>query len=91
MGIKTSIRSPRVNTQESMAEKLFREERDYRSDRLVERWSNVAEIGRGIKNMPTKTARNLAILLENQARAMSKMTEAQLSSAFYGYKRSVSL
>lgn len=34
MGIKTSIRNPRVNTRESMAEKLFREERDYRSDRL---------------------------------------------------------
>ena len=46
--------------------------------KCVEKWSGVAEIGRGIKNMPTKTARNLAILLENQARAMSRMSEAQL-------------
>lgn len=35
--------------------------------------------------MESSTARNLAVLLENQTRAMSRMTEAQLSSTFGGY------
>ena len=35
--------------------------------------------------MESSTARNLAVLLENQTRAMSRMTEAQLSSTFNGY------
>ena len=67
------------------AEKLYREERAYRADRLVEKWSRVPELGKGLKNMSEQTARNTAILLENQARAMSRMTEAQLSSNFYGF------
>lgn len=35
--------------------------------------------------MSTGKARNLAILLENQARYMSKMNEAVLASQFNGY------
>lgn len=35
--------------------------------------------------MNATKARNLAILLENQTRAMSRMSEAQLASAFSGY------
>lgn len=65
-------------------EKLYREERDYRTDRLVEKWQRVPELGKGLKNMDEATARNTAVLLENQARIMSRMTEAQLSSNFYG-------
>lgn len=88
MGIKTRIRNtqPTKDTQKdvlSFEESLF-DERDYRADRLVEKWSKVPEIGKGIKNMPVNTARNLAILLENQARSMRKMNEAQMSSNFYG-------
>lgn len=75
----------RANTN-ALTEKLFREEKNYRSDRLVEKWSNVAEVGKGIKNMDVNKARNLAILLENQTRAMSRMSEAQLSSAFGDFK-----
>lgn len=70
---------------EPMTEKFAREERDYRADRLVEKWSKVPEVGKGIKQMPVNTARNLAILLENQTKTMSKMNEAQLSQSFYGY------
>lgn len=36
--------------------------------------------------MDVNVARNLAILLENQTRAMSKMSEAQLSTAFGDFK-----
>ena len=34
--------------------------------------------------MPTDVARNLGILLENQSRAMARLTEAQLSGMFAG-------
>lgn len=85
MGIKTRIRNTQPETHDvlSFEESLF-DERDYRADRLVEKWSKIPEIGTGIKNMPVKTARNLAILLENQAKTMRKMNEAQLSTSFYG-------
>jgi hypothetical protein len=85
MGIRTRISTPVKHTSNMLTEKLFREERDYRADRLVEKWSHVAEIGKGITRMSANKARNLAILLENQTRAMSRMTEAQLASAFSGY------
>lgn len=65
-------------------EKLYREEKNYRADCLVEKWSKVPEVGKGIKEMDSRTARNLAILLENQTKTMSKMTEAQLSTSFGG-------
>lgn len=88
MGIRTHINenAPVRRASNALTEKLFREERDYRNDRLVEKWSGVKEIGKGIKDMDVHTARNLAILLENQTRAMSKMSEAQLSTAFGDFK-----
>jgi len=83
MGIKSRIQGSAPMS--DPLEKLYREERSYRSDRLVEKWSRVPELGKGLKNMNEGTARNLAILLENQARQMSRMTEAQMSSNFYGF------
>ena len=85
MGIKSRIASPaKKDSKEMLAEKLYREERNYRADRLVEKWSHVAEVGKGITKMSTTTARNLAILLENQARVIHHMDESLFSSAFYG-------
>lgn len=85
MGIKTHVASVKRNNGESLSEKLYREERNYRADRLVEKWSRVPEIGKGIKDLSAGTARNLSILLENQTRQMKKMTEAQISANFFGY------
>ena len=76
-------RAPRMT--ESFDEKNTREEREYRADKLVEKWSKVPELGNGIKQMPVNTARNLAILLENQTRNMKKFDEAQLSNNFFGH------
>ena len=84
MGIRSRINSPKRNTKSLLQEKNYQKERNYRADRLVEKWSGVAEIGKGITSMPTEKARNLAILLENQLNVMSKLSEAQLSSTFYG-------
>jgi len=57
-------------------------ERDSRALRYVEKWSRVPEIGAGLKAMPESKAKNLAIMLEKQARHMKRMTEAQYSAAF---------
>lgn len=57
-------------------------ERAYRADKLVEKWARVPEIGSGLKAMTPARARNLAIMLEKQARHINKLTEAQYSSAF---------
>ena len=44
MGIKSRIASPaKKDSKEMLAEKLYREERNYRADRLVEKWSHVAD------------------------------------------------
>lgn len=85
MAIKGYANSKVTESNVNLQDKLAREERNYRADRLVEKWSRVPEIGKGIKGMKTNTARNLAILLENQTRTMGKMTEAQLSDNFFGY------
>ena len=81
MSLRERISNGPSRSGESLQEKLYREERAYRADRLAEKWSRIPEIGKGIDKMPANTARNLAILLENQSRAMSRLTEAQLSSA----------
>jgi len=83
MGIKQRIQGANVPGT-SPEEKLYREERAYRADRLIEKWSRVPELGDGIKKLDEGASRNLAILLENQARAMSRMTEAQMSTNFHG-------
>lgn len=57
-------------------------ERAYRADKLVEKWARVPEIGSGLKAMTPARARNLAIMLEKQARHINSLTEAQYSSAF---------
>lgn len=84
MGIRTRMSAPAADRMENLTEKLLREERNYRADRLVEKWSKMPEIGVGIQEMNTRAARNLAILLENQTRQMSHMTEAAIASNFNG-------
>jgi len=83
MGIKSRMRNNKPVM--DPVEKLYREERAFRAARLVEKWSKVPELGKGLKNMDDKVAMNLAIMLENQARVMSRMTEAQMSTNFYGF------
>lgn len=58
------------------------DERQARTSRLIEKWARVPEIGSGIRAMNDRRAANLAILLESQTRHMSRLSEAQYSSAF---------
>ncbi len=83
MGMRTAMREgsqKSVSYDESTIEAL--NEKTARAERFVEKWSKVPEVGPGLKTMSQRKARNLAILLENQARAMSKLSEATYSSAF---------
>ena len=57
-------------------------ERAIRADRISEKWMKVPEIGSGLKAMSDTKRRNLAIMLEQQAKVMSRMTEATYSTAF---------
>jgi len=66
-------------------DRIYREERAFRADRLSEKWARVPELGKGLDKMDEATRRNTVIMLENQARAMSRMTEAQLSTNFHGF------
>jgi hypothetical protein len=72
---------------ENVQDKLYREERSYRADKLVEKWSRIPEVGKNIKNLNESDARNLALHLENQARFMSRLNETQTSQGFQGLTR----
>jgi hypothetical protein len=69
---------------ENVQDKLYREERSYRADKLVEKWARIPEVGKNIKNLNESDARNLALHLENQARFMSRLNETQMSNSFQG-------
>ena len=73
------------NLRSNVQDKLYREERDFRADKLVEKWSRIPEVGANIKNFSESAARNVAIHLENQARFMSRLDEAQTSQSFQGF------
>jgi len=77
----------RMNSElrEAITDKLYRDERSYRDDKLVEKWNRIPEVGKNIKKLDEGTARLLARHLENQARFMGRLTEAQLSSGFQGF------
>lgn len=80
MGIRTKMTEDAMRIDET--EKYVLNERAARADRLVEKWARVPEIGSGLKNMSEKRAQNLAILLENQVKHFSRLSETQYSNAF---------
>jgi len=66
---------------ENVAMQLYKEDKKFRADRLVEAWSRIPEIGAGLKNMPIADARNVAINLDRQTAFMQNLKESQLSTA----------
>jgi len=80
MGIRSRMTEDAMKLDEATIMAL--NERDARADRLVEKWSRVPEIGSGLKAMNDRKARNLAVMLENQARHFTKLSETQYSSSF---------
>lgn len=66
---------------ESAAIQLYKEDKNFRADRLVEAWSRIPEIGAGLKKMPITDARNVAINLDRQTAFMQNLRESQLATA----------
>jgi len=66
---------------ESAAMQLYKEDKKFRADRLVEAWSRIPEIGAGLKQMPISDARNVAINLDRQTAFMQGLRESQLATA----------
>jgi len=76
-----------VSTKFQEMRKKALSERTSRADRLVEEWSKMDSVGEGMVEAYDENpsmARNLAIVLENTANEMSKMSETMVSSAFNG-------
>ncbi len=84
MSVKTFIGNK--SARENAARKLYKDERSFRADRLVEAWMKVPEIGEGLEKLPEAVARNVAINLQQQARLTSRLTEMQRATAFDGQK-----
>lgn len=80
MGIRSRMTEDRMKP--NAADLSVYSEREARASRLLEKWYRVPEIGSGLKSMDDRKAMNTAILLENQARHMSRLSEATYSSAF---------
>jgi len=87
MGLQSRMTEKKNQEQvkEAVRTKLYKNERTYRADKLVEAWSRIPEVGAGLKQLPLTEARNVAINLDRQAAYMSKLNEAQMSHAFNNF------
>ena len=85
LATKLAQRKNEATLRENIKSKLYKEERSYRGDKLIEAWSRVPEIGAGLADLPIVDARNTAINLDRQAAFMGRLTESQLSTALNGF------
>lgn len=83
MSLRERIRQKEATSRarESAAMQLYKEDKKFRADRLVEAWSRIPEVGAGLKNMPIADARNVAINLDRQMAFMQNLKESQLATA----------
>lgn len=70
---------------ESAMLKMYKNDKNFRADKLIEAWSEVPEIGAGLKDMPLGTARNTAINLDRQYNWMNSLKESQMSTALNNF------
>lgn len=78
---KVAQKATDARLRESATMQLYKEDKKFRADRLVEAWSRIPEIGAGLKQMPINDARNLAINLDRQTAFMQNLRESQLATA----------
>ena len=76
--------APKTGADKQMFEAMT--ERSGRAKRYIESWSKIPEIGQGLRSMDETAATNTAILLNNQARYLSKLSENQIAANFSGLK-----
>jgi hypothetical protein len=87
MSLQTRMgaKNTQENVRENVRQRLYKNERTYRMDKLVEAWSRIPEVGADLKIMPLNEARNTAVNLDRQASYMSRLNEAQMSTAFNNF------
>jgi hypothetical protein len=66
---------------ENAAMQIYKSDKNFRADRLIEAWSRVPEIGQGLKEMDISTARNIAINLDRETAFIQGLRESQVASA----------
>ena len=66
---------------EAASMELYKNDKNFRADRLVAAWSKIPEIGVNLKKLPLQEARNVAINLDRQCGWMQSLRESQLSTA----------
>ena len=66
MGLSQRMNDKKSQEQvrEAVRTKLYKNERTYRADKLVEAWSRIPEVGANLKQLPLTEARNVAINLD---------------------------
>jgi len=79
--MKEGANAANARLREQTAFELYKSDRNFRADRLVNAWSKVPEIGVGLKKLPLTEARNVAINLDRQLNFMQNLKESQLSTA----------
>lgn len=67
MGMNSVMSTKTQNTQglrEKALMKMYKDDRNFRADKLIEAWARIPEVGDGLKKMPIDVARNTAINLD---------------------------
>jgi len=78
---KMKLQETQDRQRESAAMDLYKNDRNFRADRLIAAWSKVPEIGVGLKKLPLQEARNVAVNLDRQTSWMQSLRESQLAQA----------
>ena len=64
---------------------MYKDDKKFRADKLIEAWSRIPEIGAGLKKMPIDTARNTAINLDREYSFIKGLKESQVSAALNNF------
>ena len=91
MGMNEKFNSARGNAasnrklREDAILQMYKDDKKFRADKLIEAWSRIPEIGAGLKKMPIETARNTAINLDREYSFIKGLKESQVSTALNNF------
>ena len=74
-----------ANKRADAVAKMYKDDKNFRADKLIEAWSRIPEVGEGLKSMPVGVARNTAINLDRQYNFMSNLKESQMATALNNF------
>lgn len=85
MGMNSAMSAKNANARAEAVQKMYKDDRNFRADKLIEAWSRIPEVGEGLKTMPVGVARNTAINLDRQYNFMSNLKESQMATALNNF------